>query len=122
MVQLAHALILAAAAATIALATPAPAGFVPFQDPDMDDPAVIFNAVQDGHSFINLTATALMTSRADQDDGNRADNARAGLGDLQDEQALLSQMLNALANAGDVSVRRTVLDVLAVDRRTVAFY
>ncbi|KAI1386947.1 uncharacterized protein F4822DRAFT_431813 [Hypoxylon trugodes] len=122
MARLLSLLSLAATLLTTTLALPSLTP-IPRQDPaDMDEPTVIFNKLIDASASINVTVIGLMNSRADQDDSQRLANAASGLNDLQDEQALVSQMLNGLVFAGDHSQDGNFQTISEADKKVVGFF
>ncbi|KAI1375559.1 hypothetical protein F4677DRAFT_110382 [Hypoxylon crocopeplum] len=112
--------ILSILAVCAAAALAAPAAFVDFADSNPDNPSVILIKTGDGSFFINQTATFLMVSRANQDDATRADTARAGIVDVQSEQAMLGLILNQLAGRGKLD--RSFKIITAADRKIVEFF
>ncbi|KAI1107677.1 hypothetical protein F4804DRAFT_349929 [Jackrogersella minutella] len=113
--------ILAALAATIVSAAPA-SGFVPVNDPDITNPAVIFSNVQQDDSTVSQTATALMNSNSDMDNADIASDADSGLSSLQDEQAMISLIFNNLDDAGERGEDQAITNILAANKKALGFY
>ncbi|KAI1415672.1 hypothetical protein F5Y13DRAFT_147291 [Hypoxylon sp. FL1857] len=123
MVQFLRSSILVAMTTAAALAAPAPAGSGRINGrQDGDTPSTVIQGVLDDSAQTESTAEFLMMGALLDGSADITTAAQSGLASVQNEIALLSEIQDALENAGIFREELNIQDILASDNALLGFY